>query len=270
MSTLHPFDQAMTLHAVTANAWRGETSDGYMHVVGPFGGFIAGVMLRAIINEPARRGDPVALTVNYCGAVEKGPFEIATKLQRGGKYNQHWSMTLVQAGDTKVSATAVFAIRDNVFSHQPATAPVAPAPEAVAAIAKFGLSWLDRYEYREIEGKLDVMSGPHDPIKPASSLSWIKDEPDRPLDYVSLASISDCALGRLVLVRGTMPIFGTVSLTTYFHATATEIAELGVLPVLVSAAAKRFHANFHDHDVQIWGKDGALIASGSQIVWYKE
>ena len=37
----------------------------------------------------ARAADPIALTVNFCGAIADGEFGIEAKLQRGGKTTQH-------------------------------------------------------------------------------------------------------------------------------------------------------------------------------------
>lgn len=62
----------------------------------------------------------------------------------------------------------------------------------------------------------------------------------------------------------------TVSMTTYFHATDAEIAAQGSAPLLGIADSKRFVANFHDQSMELWGRDGRLLASGIQTVWYKE
>ena len=67
-----------------------------------------------------------------------------------------------------------------------------------------------------------------------------------------------------------MAPMGTVSLTTYFHATAAEIARHGTGPVLGMAHAKRMHANFFDQHMELWARDGTLLATGTQVAWYKQ
>ncbi len=63
---------------------------------------------------------------------------------------------------------------------------------------------------------------------------------------------------------------GTVSITTYFHATGEELDRKGSAPLLGIADAKRFNANFHDQSMELWGAGGKLLANGVQTVWYKE
>lgn len=62
--TAHPFDRA-TQVAVTDGRWHGKTSDDYFAFVGPFGGATAATMLRALMEQPERAGDPLSITVNF-------------------------------------------------------------------------------------------------------------------------------------------------------------------------------------------------------------
>ncbi len=90
------------------------------------------------------------------------------------------------------------------------------------------------------------------------------------LDYVSLAALGDSFLLRLFQVRGVIVPMGTVSLTTHFLATPDEIAAQGMAPLLGVADSQRFHGNFHDQQMQLWGRSGKLLATGTQVVWYRQ
>ncbi|MBK8457878.1 MAG: thioesterase family protein [Phyllobacteriaceae bacterium] len=268
---MHIFDAAIALGPLGEGRFAGKTSPAYANMAGPYGGITAAVLLNAVMIDPRRMGDPVAETVNYCGALADGPFEIATTLVRGGKYTQHWSLTLTQDGQIRSTASVVCGARGAVFTHTESGMPEAPPPEAVAAIPVPGpLKWLDAYDLRYVGGAPQFAAKPFASLLDSRSLLWVADRPARPLDFPALASIADAFLPRIVKARGLMVPLGTVSLTTYFHATAPEIARLGAGPVLGVAQAKRMHANFFDQHMELWSRDGQLLATGAQVAWYRE
>ncbi|MBS0530057.1 MAG: thioesterase family protein, partial [Proteobacteria bacterium] len=69
----HVFDVA-TRVVPGDSRWLGHTSDDYWAFVGPFGGVTAATMLRAIMGHVERAGDPLAVTINYCAPIARGPF----------------------------------------------------------------------------------------------------------------------------------------------------------------------------------------------------
>ncbi|MCB1420291.1 MAG: thioesterase family protein [Notoacmeibacter sp.] len=268
--TLHPFDAAIALELVGPNRFAGKTSPVYANMAEPFGGVTAATFLNAVMMHPDKTGDPVAQTVNFCGAIADGAFEISCELKRGGKYTQHWSLELTQDGETRGTATIVTGARGEVFSHHDAGMPHAPHFADVAPLPMPGpLKWLDAYEFRFVEGRPEISSTPFEPLRDSRSLLWIADRPARSLDHLALAAFADTFLLRLLKVRGTWAPMGTVSLTTYFHATSDEIARHGSGPVLGEAVSKRMHAQFFDQHMELWAEDGTLLASGAQVAWYK-
>lgn len=270
---MHPLDHATTLVSAGPDVLSGVTSDAYWNFAGPFGGYTAALLMRAVMDDARRLGPPVAQTVNYCAPIVKGPFEITVTLQRSGKATQHWSLELRQGGSVAATASIICANRRETFAHAVAAMPSVPPPEAVPAMAAPSrLPWLASYDFRFIEG------GPRfgEPAMAAGDLGgsrtmlWLKDRPDRALDYVSLAALCDCFILRLIQMRGTMVPMSTVSMTSYFHALPDDLARQGTAHLLGVADAKNFAANFHDQSMDLWGADGRLIASGVQTVWYKE
>ncbi len=270
----HPFDKASALTSVDQNRLSGHTSPVYANLVGPFGGITSASLMRAVLEDDRRVGDPISMTVNFCAAVADGPYVITRKCARAGKYIQHWSLELVQGDRTCATATLVLARRLADFSHQPVPAPDVPAPEECAAYVPpkniAYSNWINTYEYRYIEGSPPYGKPPKPELQPAISALWVKDVPDRPLDYLSLMALSDCFLIRLFHVRGTLVPMGTVTLTTHFIGSMDEIAEQGSAHLLGIADATRFHGNFHDQSMQLFSRTGKLLATGSQVVWFKE
>jgi len=94
----HTLDEATRLVPLGEGWWTGAAHPAYANMAGPFGGVTAAALLNAVLLDPRRAVEPIALTVNFCGPIADGEFEIETKLQRGGRTTQHWSMELRQNG----------------------------------------------------------------------------------------------------------------------------------------------------------------------------
>jgi hypothetical protein len=153
-------------------------------------------------------------------------------------------------------------------------APAVPSADQVRrAPPNPRLPWLSAYDFRFVEGMGPTFGQAPEAGKlgPTRTVLWMKDVPDRPLDFQALSSLSDCFILRLLQMRGTMVPMSTVSMTTYFHTDFEELAAQGSQPLLGVADGKRFRANFHDQHMELWSHDRTrLLATGVQTVWYKE
>lgn len=265
-----PFDAATHLERI-GRRLRGQTSDAYWAFVGPFGGVTSATLLRAVLDRETRTGDPLALTVNFCAAISRGSFDIELVQARTNRSTQHWSMVLSQAEGIGATATAVFAVRRPGFSHRTARRPHAPEFEALAPYPTLAAArWLQRYEFRFAQGEPNIRPEPR--ATPGSALPqcWIRDVPNRPLDFLSLAAMSDASFARIFHVRGAVVPFGTVSLTSYFHVDAAELARVGTGPILAVADASVFHKSFSDQKGELWSQGGQLLATSYQIAYFRD
>jgi hypothetical protein len=271
--TDHPFDRAIALTPLPGGHWRGQTSADYRNMVGPFGGITAAVVLNAVLQHPQRLGDPVALTVNYAGPIADGEFTIEVEVFRTNRATQHWMLRLLQGDDRipALSATAVTALRRPAWSGpelgMPDVPPAASLPRAEIDLA--GVPWTARYDMRFVRGALSL--DPNTPANPDSVTEvWMQDQPPRPLDLASLCAMCDGFFPRIFLRRPGFVPAGTVSMTVYFHVDAAPLAAQHDAAVLGTARGQVFAQGFFDQTAQVWGKDGALLASSHQIVYYKE
>ena len=273
---LHPFDHAMQLAPADANlagTWLGATSPAYGNMVGPFGGVTAAMLLQAVLLHPARLGEPVALTVNFAAALSDGAFSIVAEPVRTNRSTQHWSLRLMQASDSggdAVAATAsvVTALRRATRSDDDLPMPGVAFDAALPRLGITNSAWTERYDMRALRGSIpQVWDGSQ-----SDSLTqlWIRDEPPRPLDFLSLAAMSDAFFPRIWLRRATRVPAGTVSISSYFHASSAELARVGSGHLLGQARAQRFHNGFFDQSAQLWSPAGALLATSNQVVYYKE
>jgi hypothetical protein len=268
---LHALDRATRLERLGEGRYAGSTSPAYANMAGPFGGITAASLLNTVMLDERRSADPIALTVNFCGPIADGAYEIAATLQRGGRTTQHWSMELSQGGAVCATASAVCGARKPVWSHYPVAGPSAPPCGSLSEMGK-GMrpDWTRRYSFRFVEGGLDNYPRRDGLIHSARTLAYIQDVPERPLDFLALAALSDAFFVRIMHARGTFQPMATVSLTTYFHVDAEELGAIGAAPLLGEADAAIFHNGFADQTCALWTTDGRLVANGVQITWYKE
>jgi acyl-CoA thioesterase len=107
--------------------------------------------------------------------------------------------------------------------------------------------------------------------EPASTFTklWIRDRVPRKIDMLSLMAMSDAFFARVFHARGELVPFGTVSLTTYFHVDADELAKQDISRVLATADAKTFHKSYGDQSGELWSPEGRLLATTTQIGYFK-
>lgn len=266
----HPLDEATRLLDDGGPGLLGHTHPDYANMVGPFGGVIASLLLQGALAHAQRLGDPVALTVNFAGPISDGAFRVRARAARTNRSTQHWWIELVQGEQVCATASAVFATRRDTWSSTEIGFPAPPAPETIEPVSPLGrAAWTSRYEMRFVLGGPPDFSGPTRETDSISSL-WIRDEPPRPLDFVSLAAICDAFFPRIFLRRPRWAPVGTVSLTTYFHADAALLAAQGTRAVFGAARAQHFGRGYFDQTAEVWAGDGALLATSHQIVYYKE
>jgi acyl-CoA thioesterase len=271
--SVHPFDTAIRLVADGDDAFVGATSPAYANMIGPYGGVIAATLLNAAWLHRARSGEPLALTVNFAGPLADGPFRIVARPARINRSTQHWYLELAQGEGVAATATAVFGARRETWSSTERAFPAVPRAEEVKLRARTpgaGVpAFIGRFEFREIHGGFPDFSAPV-AAPDSETCLWTRDDPPRPIDYLSLASVSDIFYPRIFRRRGRWTPASTVTLTTYFHADDAALARQGDRHVLGVARASRFGGGYGDQSAEIWADDGTLLATSFQIVYFKE
>src|SRR4030081_164301 len=265
----HLFDDAIRVTAGDSR-WQGRTSAAYWAFVGPFGGAPAAPILRALIDHPQRSGDPLALTVNFCAPIAQGSFDLDVRLVKANRSTQHWCVELTQGGgDVATLATAVFAERRPSWSHQQAQFPQSPPFEQILPYPEVAAPWVKQYDFRFVEGDPDF-SGTAQAAPPNSfSKLWIGDRVPRKIDLLSLMAMSDAFFGRVFHAKRELVPFGTVSITTYFHVDASDLAAENISRVLAVADTKIFHKSYGDQNGELWSPSGRLLATTTQIAYFK-
>lgn len=268
---MHPFDAAVELKTTETDCFVGMTSPAYANMVGPFGGITSSLLLSAAFKHSACQGLPIALTVNFAAPIADGNIDVVARLVRTNRSTQHWLVEASQSGAVVALATAVFAERRTTWSQPEAPAPKdLPAPHELERLDTAGLPvWTQRYDMRFVHGEV---SGGLDGVERSESYSclWVRDDPPRPMDFLSLAAVCDSFFPRIFLRRRRLMPVGTVSLTTYFHADMAMLAAQADSYALGVARALTFRNGFFDQSAQIWSFSGELLASAYQLVYYRD
>jgi acyl-CoA thioesterase len=266
---MHTFDQAIDLQPLADGVWRAHTHAAYANMVGPYGGITAAQALQAVLLHPQRLGEPVSLTVNYCAAVSDGAFEVHARPVRTNRSTQHWVIELRQADGVVMTGSAVTAVRRETWGVDEEPMPTCPPPQdCPVPEVQTPLPFTRSFEFRLVSGHWPgVWDGSGD-----NSLTrqWVRDKPPRPLDFASLACLSDIFFPRLFIRRATLVPVGTVSMTVYFHAGSAQLQRAGDGYLLGQARAQAFRNGFFDQTSQLWDRHGVMLVSTHQIVYYKQ
>ena len=274
MSAAHPLDLATALDGDPgASRRQARTSDAYWTFISPFGGVSAATAVRAVLEHPDRHGDPLALTVNFCAPIDKGAFTVQTKCIRANRSSQHWQVEFTQGQVTEpvLTASLVTAVRRDTWSHRISQPPATLTPwqDTLPFANQNALTWVAQYEFRFAEGAPVIGETTLEPPRSPRSVLWLRDAEPRSLDFVSLTAMSDAFFGRIFQVLGRIPPFGTVSMTTYFHASTDELAAHGTAPLAAVADAHVFHRSFCDQTAELYGAGGQLLATAGQVAYFR-
>ena len=263
---LYELDRSLVLAHDGKGGWQGETSPAYGNRVGPYGGWIAALLLKAILDEKPQ-GEPLSLTVTFLGGCADGALTGSTRLLRRSRTNEHWTAEFSDsAGAAVAHAVASFGLRRPTVTIGNIAPPApAPEPDSIPPRPSFGSNgpgFFNRYDARQFVG-LPFKSGTS-----SESRAWVKDADNRPLDWVSLAAQADAPIPRIFLVTARPSPIATLSMSVYFHATPEAFAEVGGDYILIDAICNSGHDGFHDQSVRLWSRSGKLLATSEQVVWY--
>lgn len=265
--TLHPFDRAIALEAQGGDLFSGYTSEDYWNAISPFGGTTIATLLQAILTHPQRLGDPLAMTVNFAGPIRKGGFTVRVHAVRTSRSTQHWQMEIRQGDETEpaITGSAVFAVRRDAWSDTESTMPAVAAPEGLARYgAPVNVPFLEMYDMRYVD--CDPLAGGND----SATQCWISDVPPRRLDFPSIAAHCDTFIPRLFVRKGGPTPISTVTLTINFHVDGATLQAMEGQHSFAKAKANAFNGGYYDQEGQIWSRDGILLATTHQMVWYRD
>lgn len=266
---MHIFDQSIDLKRTSGDApdvrFEGAATEHFKNIIGPYGGWSAAILAKGLIEAAGPEMELVSITTDFLAGAREGPVMLDVVCDRGGKNTQFWNAALTAKGDQKPSnrAMGILSRRRETVSWTEGNRPDAPVPEDCDR-ANLPMAWSRTVEMRPTRSPpFSKGDGRTD------SLAWIRLDPARPLDAVALVALADTPTPRLFHVTGEVGMVATVSMTVYLHASAEDYAAVGTDYMLIETHAARGGRGFYDQHARIWSRDGRLLATTQQIVWYK-
>jgi acyl-CoA thioesterase len=247
------FDADTALEPLTPTRWRGEISDRWWVVRGPFGGYVAAFLTRAMVaavDDPARR--PRSLTVHYVEAPQAGPIEVCAAVERAGRSSTTVSLRIEQEGRPVTVALGSCAAWRDGEPEWAEEAPAAPPPEECERLRTDSMSGF--HQRLEIRPVGELMRGD------ARNLAWLRLDPPRPLDHLALTALSDGWMPAAFSKLGRPFGAPTVDLTIHFR------APLASEDWVLADYRSRFSAGgTWEEDGELWAPDGTLLAQSRQL-----
>jgi acyl-CoA thioesterase len=126
---------------------------------------------------------------------------------------------------------------------------------------------MDRYGAQAFERRI-VDGFPPSPGKSARSLAWVRSRSGR-FDKALLAMVTDNSPPRVMYALGRDVDSTTLSLTAYLHATDKHLAEIGDDFILIECDGQVGNDGASDERSNYWRRDGRLLATSTQLAWYR-
>ena len=247
-------DADTALERLTPTRWRGEISDRWWVVRGPFGGYVAAFLTRAmvaVVDDPARR--PRSLTVHYIEAPQAGPIEVSATVERAGRSSTTISLRLEQEGRPVALALGSCAAWRDGEPEWAEGAPEAPPPEDCERLQR-GRPMPGFHDRLEIRPVGPIMGDG------ARNLAWLRLDPPRALDHLVLTALSDGWMPAAFSKLGRPFGAPTVDLTIHFRAPVPS-GEW----VLADYRSRFSAGGAWEEDGELWAPDGTLLAQSRQL-----
>lgn len=243
--------------------YRGAVHPAFQNMIGPYGGWSVAVLANALMKAAPDDLELISITTDFMNAVPDGPFSIEVTCDRAGRGTQFWQASLISDAGKGVSnrATAVLARRRNTVEWTEGERPDAPDPMDCPRVEFVG--WMKPVQIRH------AINPPFQGNGDTRSAAWVRMEEGRPLDVPALVALADTPAPRLFHVLGHPDPIATISMTVYIHASADDLAAVGGDFMLVDTNSARGGRGFFDQHARIWSRDGRLIATTQQVVWYR-
>jgi acyl-coenzyme A thioesterase PaaI-like protein len=267
MSLLEP--ELFPLTAVGPGRWTTLAGPEWKNPNGPlWGGYPIGLCLTVMAAEPEARGEPLSITLTYVAALIEGEIEVRTRRLRQGGSIGVWEVDLRPAGaeETSVHAVVTMAKRPSTPPFAFARMPEAPDPETLPSPISPGGGrhfGAQAFERRTSE------TFPIEPAASSYSTAWVRPRLGA-WNKALLGMLTDNSPPRAFYAFGHRVMTTTLSLTVYLHASAEEVAAAGRDYLLVEYEGRVGGGGASDERSSYWRRDGKLLATSEQLVWYRE
>jgi acyl-CoA thioesterase len=261
--SLPGFDADTAVEPLGDGRFAAEMSERWWVGRGPNGGYVAAVVLRAILAATGEARPPRSLTVQYPRAPKPGPVELRVEIEREGSRATFVSARMEQHG--KVQATALAVLSENwaedgfVDLEMPEAGepgemhPIEPSDRPGAP------QMLQNYLVRPALGDPAFSGGP------ARNGAWIRTREPHLLDAPLTAALLDTWFpAPFVRVESPRPA-PTIDYTVHFRSPLPPAGATAEDAYLVAFRSGLARHGFFEEDGELWSADGVLLAQSRQL-----
>lgn len=262
---MSPLDNSLALKAAGEGLWHATADVAREATTGMFGGWTAALLANAALDDPRASGSLSAITVNYINRVPPGSaLTLRSALLGAGRSLSHWRCELWVDGVDGLAAVAHIVLSNRRESDRfveltmpdvapPATFPVFHPPGTFGATMN-----------------IHTALGAEPFNQPTTrSIAWLRESGDRPVDALLLVYVSDVGWPRCWALGASPRPSSTITLSTYIHATAEEIAACGNDHILSDMVATRIEHSTVGSRANLWNGHGTLLATTEQLCWFR-
>ena len=238
-------------------------SDAWQINVGPNGGYIAALLLKAI-KLTAADLQSRSFTTHFLSASVAGPAAITVSIEKLGRTVSTATARLTQRGKTIAISICSFAPSRQILSHNEIKMPLVVKPGAVPAAHRMNASMPYYGDFRaQYDQRLTI--GPIPPQKGVTACvgGWTRLKEPRPIDDLSILAISDSWYPALFSVTEEKVHAPTIDHTVHFlRAPSINDAHAFVLVMFETEVAAD---GYLIEDGFIWSESGELLARSRQL-----
>ena len=257
------FETDTAVTRIGTGVYETEVSKNWWVVRGPHGGYLASIILRALmdaVGDPERA--PRSLTVHYAAAPSAGPARIEVETVRAGSSLSTLSARMIQDDKAVAIALGAFSKEWGGLDYTDVELPDTVPPEE-----GFPVHEVDSVP--EFVRRFNMMATLGDPPMSGSDTArlggWIRMADPVIADAVVVATLMDAWMPVVFPVATEQIVAPTIDLTIHFRA---PLPHPGATPEDHYFAVFWSHLardGFFEEDGELWSKDGVLLAQSRQL-----
>jgi acyl-CoA thioesterase len=261
------FDRDTAVTQLADGTFAATIAPGWRAGRGPHGGYLAAILLRALIatvDDPTRT--PRSLTIHYAAAPEPGrPVEISATVERHGRSLSTLSARMTQEGKLTALALAAFSVPWRSPGANELPMPELGPPDAerrsTPGLFKGAPEFTKQIVMQPRVGAIPF-AGSGAPMRVGG---WTGLPEQRPVDALALALFCDAWFPPSFISLDSPAVSPTVDLTIHFRQSISACDCDPAALCLGVFETRLLHDGLFEEDGVIWAPDGAVLAQSRQL-----